>query len=175
MPLNKPSKRPANACPGMSPQGFYQAHTYAPEDSVGYMMRQILNLVAQDVERRLAHTDLTNAQWIPLFKLYCGHASTVAQLARACNLDTGAMTRLLDRLEAKGLCQRVRSEVDRRVVHIELSPAGVQAASEIPKVLCGVQNAHLQGFSAEEFDTLKSLLRRILTNANHIATHAPSE
>ena len=173
--LHKPG--PSAAAPhtcgeGGPQQKFYSAHGYRPEDSVGYMMRQILNLVAQEVELQLAHTDLTNAQWIPLFKLYSGQASTVAQLARTCNLDTGAMTRLLDRLEAKDLCKRVRSEVDRRVVHIELSPAGVQAASQIPKVLCGVQNAHLNGFNSEEFETLKSYLRRILTNAEAIAAHA---
>jgi DNA-binding MarR family transcriptional regulator len=148
---------------------FYQAESYRPEDSVGYLMRQILNRVAQEVERQLAHTDLTNAQWIPLFKLYSGQASTVAELARGCNLDAGAMTRMLDRLEAKSLCKRVRSETDRRVIHIELTPAGTQAASDIPEILSGVQNAHLAGFSAEEFQTLRDYLRRILHNAQSIA------
>jgi DNA-binding MarR family transcriptional regulator len=125
--------------------------------------------VSQEIERQLAHTDLTNAQWIPLFKLYRCEASTVAELARVCHLDAGAMTRLLDRLEAKGLCRRVRSETDRRVVNIELTPAGTQAASDIPEILSGVQNAHLAGFSAEEFETLRSYLRRILHNAQSIA------
>jgi DNA-binding MarR family transcriptional regulator len=148
---------------------FYQAESYRPEDSVGYLMRQILNRVAHEIERQLAHTDLTNAQWIPLFKLYSGQASTVAELARGCHLDAGAMTRMLDRLEAKGLCKRVRSETDRRVVHIELTPAGSKAASDIPEILSGVQNAHLAGFSAEEFETLRDYLRRILQNAQSIA------
>jgi DNA-binding MarR family transcriptional regulator len=148
---------------------FYQAESYRPEDSVGYLMRQILNRVAQEIERQLAHTDLTNAQWVPLFKLYRREVSTVAELARACNLDAGAMTRMLDRLEAKGLCKRVRSETDRRVVHIELTDAGRRAASDIPEILSGVQNAHLAGFSAEEFETLRDYLRRMLHNAQSIA------
>ena len=155
-----------------NPPVFYRAESYQPEDSIGYLMRQILHMVGQDIERQLAHTDLTNAQWIPLFKLYSGQASTVAELARQCNLDAGAMTRMLDRLEAKGLCRRVRSASDRRVVNLELSAAGKQAASDIPHILSGVQNAHLQGFSAEEFHTLRSYLRRILTNAQTIATLA---
>ena len=75
------------------------------------------------------------------------------------------MTRLLDRLEAKGLCRRVRSVADRRVVNIELTEQGEEVASGIPAVLCKVQNAHLTGFSNEEFEMLKSLLRRILDNA----------
>jgi DNA-binding MarR family transcriptional regulator len=148
---------------------FYQAESYDPQDSVGYLMRQILNRVSQEIERQLAHTDLTNAQWIPLFKLYSCKASTVAELARVCNLDAGAMTRMLDRLEAKGLCKRVRSETDRRVVNIELTPAGTKAASDIPEILSGVQNAHLAGFNAEEFQTLRDYLRRILTNAQSIS------
>jgi DNA-binding MarR family transcriptional regulator len=51
-------------------------------------------------------------------------ASTVAELARELNTDPGAMTRLLDRLECKGLCRRSRSTDDRRVVNIELTPEG---------------------------------------------------
>jgi DNA-binding MarR family transcriptional regulator len=151
---------------------FYRAESYNPEDSVGYLMRQILNQVGNEVERQLAHADLTKAQWVPLFKLYLCKTSTVAELARQCNLDAGAMTRMLDRLEAKGLCKRVRSETDRRVVNIELTPAGATAASDIPEILSGVQNAHLAGFNAEEFQTLREYLRRILNNAQSIANLA---
>lgn len=151
---------------------FYCAAGYKPEGSVGYLMRQIINHVGQEVERQLAHTGLTNAQWIPLFKMYTKRASTVAELARECQLDAGATTRMLDRLEAKGLCQRRRSEEDRRVVHIELTEAGNSAAAEIPRVLSGVQNAHLDGFSPEEFELLKSLLQRILNNSKAIAATA---
>lgn len=144
---------------------FYCAQNYCPEESVGYLMRQILSVLAQEVERQLVHADLTNAQWVPLFKLYTRQASTVAELARQSQLDPGAMTRLLDRLEAKGLCKRVRCAADRRVVNIELTAAGLQAASDIPGVLSGVQNAHLAGFNDQEFQTLKAYLRRILGNA----------
>jgi len=151
-----------------TPAAFYCAKDYRPEDSMGYLMRQILNGVAHQVEAQLVHTELTNAQWIPLFKLYMGKASTVAELARECQLDAGAMTRTLDRLEAKNLCRRVRSHTDRRVVNINLTDAGRLAAAEIPHVLSQVQNANLLGFSAEEFETLKGFLRRILANGQAI-------
>ena len=128
-------------------------------------MRRVLATVAHEVERQLEASDLTNAQWVPLLKLFMGRASTVAELARECQLDAGAMTRLLDRLEAKGLCRRVRSVADRRVVNIELTVEGRQAAAGIPEVLSRVQNAHLTGFSVQEFEALKGFLRRILNNA----------
>ncbi len=163
------------AAPAPPPATFYCAEGYRPEESVGYLMRQILNIVAQEVERQLAHTDLTNAQWVPLFKLSMREASTVAELARACHLDAGATTRTLDRLEAKGLCRRVRSEEDRRVVNIALTEAGEEAASAIPGVLSRVQNAHLAGFSEEEFQTLKGFLRRILSNAKAATATPPTD
>ena len=144
---------------------FYRADAYAPEDSVGYLMRRVLTQAAQEVECQLQASDLTNAQWVPLFKLFMGQASTAAELARECHLDGGAMTRLLDRLEAKGLCRRMRSLADRRVVHIELTAIGRTAAAGIPEILSRVQNAHLAGFSLEEFETLKVFLRRMLGNA----------
>lgn len=147
---------------------FYSPDNYQPEASVGYLMRNILNHVAQAVDRELAHTELTNAQWIPLFKLYTKKASTVAELARACEIDNGATTRLLDRMEAKGLCQRVRSEQDRRVVNLELTAAGKTAAGDIPRILSDVQNAHLEGFSRAEFEALQGFLSRILDNAQRI-------
>ncbi|WP_298923067.1 MarR family winged helix-turn-helix transcriptional regulator [uncultured Ramlibacter sp.] len=150
------------------PAEFYDPAHYKPDESVGYLMRRILTMVSAEVERDLLPTGLTNAQWVPLFKLYVGSASTVAELARDCNLDAGAMTRLLDRMEAKGLVKRLRSSEDRRVVNLELTPEGKAAAKRIPVVLCGVQNAHLAGFTREEWQTLKSLLRRILGNAQAI-------
>ena len=163
------SLKPADDTPMEPP---YHASVYCPEDSLGYLMRHITLLVANEVGRQLAHTGMTNAQWIPIYKIYRGDASTAAQLARECHMDNGAMTRTLDRLEAKGLCKRVRSEVDRRVVHIELTEAGRQAASTIPDILCGVQNACLKDFTRQEFESVRAHLRRILTNAENLAPHA---
>lgn len=144
---------------------FYSQGNYVAQESVGYLMRRILTSVSHEVDRELAPCDLTNAQWVPLMKLFLRQASTVAELARECHLDAGAMTRLLDRLEIKGLCRRVRSVADRRVVNIELTDEGREAAKGIPTVLSRVQNAHLAGFSLEEFQQLIGFLRRILANA----------
>ncbi len=157
-----------NDVPTPPPVEFYKVSGYDPQQSVGYLMRRILSTVALEVEHELEASDLTNAQWVPLVKLYMGSASTVAELARECELDAGSMTRLLDRIEAKGLCKRVRSSQDRRVVNMELTPTGLEVAKKIPSVLCRVQNAHLAGFTQEEWETLKSLLTRILGNAQAI-------
>jgi DNA-binding MarR family transcriptional regulator len=152
------------------PADFYRPETYRAEDSIGYLMRRIVSSVAQSVETGLCEPGgPTYPQWMPLYKLHVGAATTVAELARACELDAGAMTRLLDRLEAKGLCRRVRSLEDRRVVNIELTDEGRAAAKEVPHVLCRVQNDVLAGFSQEEWVQLKGYLRRVLDNAQTLS------
>ena len=153
--------------PGSGPAkaAFYRPENYQAQTNVGYLMRRIVSLISQDIDRRMEPHGLTNAQWLPLVKLYLGQAESVAELARTCELDAGAMTRLLDRLECKGLCRRVRSSVDRRVVNLELTSEGNVAAAVIPEVLSEVQNLALAGFTQQEWEQLKDFLQRILENA----------
>ena len=147
---------------------FYRPAEYKPQESVGFLMRRIVHEVSGEIERQFDSCGLTNAQWLPLYKLHLGSASTVAELARECQLDTGGMTRLLDRLEAKGLVRRVRSSEDRRVVNLELTDEGHEAARNVPAVLCRVQNAALRGFSTDEWQQLRDLLARMLRNSQDL-------
>lgn len=155
---------------------FYDAENYRPEESIGYMMRRIMTFAGHSINTKMCEPGSpTFPQWAPLYKLYLGDAATVAELARECQLDTGAMTRLLDRLEAKGLCKRVRSVADRRVVNIELTEEGRNAAKQVPYVLARVQNEHLAGFTTEEWLQLKDYMRRLLDNAQALAARGDKD
>jgi DNA-binding MarR family transcriptional regulator len=143
---------------------FYRSAGYCAEESVGYLMKRIVVSIVAQADKRLDAHGLTSAQWGPLLRLRNSGPSTVAELARWLNADAGAMTRLLDRLEKKGLCKRVRSTEDRRVVQVELTPDGEAAIAEVPAVLAEVLNAHLAGFSKTEWQALKTYLTRMLAN-----------
>ena len=149
-----------------SPVDLYTAGSYCAEESVAYLMKRVLASFIQQAEIQLEPHDLTHAQWMPLFKLRQAKRMAVAELARELQMDAGATTRLLDRLEKKGLCKRVRSTEDRRVVMLELTPEGEAAAALVPGVLTDVLNAHLAGFSKTEWEALKTYLRRMLDNGD---------
>lgn len=155
--------------------GFYQAERYCSEESMGFLMRRIMLSLVNDVDRQLAAQghDLTHAQWAPLYLLYKGRASTLAEMARELQIDPGALTRTLDRLEAKGLCRRVRSTEDRRVSHLSLTDTGQAAAAQVPFVLSEVQNAYLKGFTREEWQLLLGMLSRVLANADALKGKDP--
>ena len=144
------------------PAAFYRAASYASDDSVGYLMKRVMGSIVCQIDKRLVTHGLTSAQWGPLLHLQRSGRCAVAELARRLQMDGGAMTRLLDRLEKKQLCKRVRSTDDRRVVQVELTPQGQTAIAEVPAVLAEVLNAHLSGFSKAEWQTLQGYLRRML-------------
>ena len=90
------------------PADFYTAENLRPETSVGWLNKRVMQSVLLQIDRRLAAHDLTHAQWLPLYRLSRGECDTMAALARDQALDPGAMTRALDRLEAKGLIRSAR-------------------------------------------------------------------
>ena len=151
---------------------FYlgDAMALGDHESVGYLIKLANQVLLRNLDAELQPYDLTAPQWVPLLVISKGHAHTVAGCAREIGVDTGAMTRMLDRLEAKGFIARSRSDHDRRVVNVELTKAGRKIVTLIPPTICRVLNQHLRGFSEEEFETFKDLLRRFLANGDHPPT-----
>ena len=145
---------------------FYVPGEYRPDQSVGFLMKRVLSSILAQADERLAAYDLTHAQWLPLFKLAMKHCDTIAALSRELELDPGAMTRSLDRLEAKGLVRRERSTEDRRVVHLVMTEEGEKIARLVPPVMAEVLNKHLKGFSEDEWKQLIALLARMVANGD---------
>lgn len=144
---------------------FYDGDNYQVHDSIGFLMRQIVGIFSTVIDDRMAAHGLTDAQWKPLIMIKLGQCRTAAELSRLACSDAGAMTRLIDRVEAKGLVRRIRSQEDRRVVNLELTEEGERAAEVVPHVLADLLNTLLAGFSEAEARQLKALLRRMLDNA----------
>ncbi len=143
---------------------FYDARDYPVGQSVGYLVRRLQVSLRRCVDDAMARHGLTDAQWGPLLLISSGRAGTAAALAQALDLDAGAMTRTLDRLQGKGLIRRVRAPHDRRVWLLELTAAGKRAAAKVPTELANANNLHLAGFDRQEFEQLHGYLLRMLEN-----------
>lgn len=156
---------PPPSDPSTDNSRFYDGSDYVPADSIGHLLHQLMLAMRRDIEQRMAAHELTAAQWLPLWKLELGSARTAQELARQMGVDAGSMTRLLDRLEAKGLIERLRSRSDRRVVNLALTAAGKAVVQHVPQALADVNNTYLQGLSRAEWQQLMQLLRRMLANA----------
>jgi DNA-binding MarR family transcriptional regulator len=133
--------------------------------SLGMLFRHLRDGMRARVEHELAVEghDLTFSQFVTLKKLAEGIAS-VTDLARAAELNPGAMTRLLDRLEAKGLVSRVADPGDRRALHIHLTDAGVAIWRDIAQCGQRVHDCALAGMDDADRDQLLRLLERVRAN-----------
>jgi DNA-binding MarR family transcriptional regulator len=138
------------------------------EDNAHRMIcRQIKQVTSSLVRRIDAHMqplELTGMQWEPVLMLWLKRADTVAGLARVSQMGFPSMTRMLDRLEEKELLRRERSELDRRVVNLHLTPKGRKIASKIWPIVVEGMHVHLDGFKKEELAQFNDFLGRMLAN-----------
>ncbi|HST38146.1 MAG TPA: MarR family transcriptional regulator [Conexibacter sp.] len=87
----------------------------------GDLMRADRRLRSRDPKRPGA---LSYAQVRALLLLDADEEATAGQLAKAADLTPASVTALLDQLEQQGMVQRRRSDEDRRVVVVSLTPRG---------------------------------------------------
>ena len=88
----------------------------------------------------LDEIDLTYTQYIAMMVLWEKESVTVKELGEALYLDSGTLTPLLKKMEAKGLITRRRSEADERSLIVTLTEAGDRLkdrAVQVPNRMAG--------------------------------------
>lgn len=104
--------------------------------------------------------DLTYTQYIIFLVLWEQDGISVSQLGEKLYLDSGTLTPLLKKMEAKGWIRRTRSDEDERVVKITLTRKGKELekqAEEIPDKI-----GACIPLKSEEAEDLYRLLYQIL-------------
>lgn len=132
--------------------------------SVGYMLTSVRTRMLQEMDACLNPHGLTGAQFTILRRIAEGAANTAAELCRLLQYDTGSMTRMLDRLEEKGVITRQRSPDDRRVVNIQLTPIGAEQYPKLRDEVRGTINQMFAVLSDDELAQLRELLLRLARN-----------
>ena len=145
---------------------YYNTATYAMKNSVGYLMRMCTNLVLPQMEALFQDQELTFSQWTTLVALHDGRISTPGDLSQNICHDAGSLTRLIDQMVERGLVARGRSETDRRVVTLSLTPRGRALVESLAPKVMHFWNGLLSGFSHAEVDTLIGLLTRLVIVAD---------
>jgi DNA-binding MarR family transcriptional regulator len=138
----------------------YTTKNFMLTESVGFRLVKARNVVVAEMDAALQDLDITGQQMGILLSMKQGAASTPFELSKLLGIDTGLMTRMLDKLETKGLLERSRDPNDRRVVNLTLTAKGQGIAGQIPEIAPHVLNARLRKFTKAEFAELNRLLRK---------------
>jgi DNA-binding MarR family transcriptional regulator len=140
----------------------YTPETFTRSLSVGFALSKARNLIAAEMDAALKQFDITSQQMGILLAMKSGDATTPFELSKLLSIDTGLMTRMLDKLETRSLLERSRSVEDRRVVNLKLTKKGEEVAARIPKIAPRVLNARLKKFTKAEFEELRRLLQKFI-------------
>lgn len=144
---------------------IYDPANFDPYRSIARLMTRVKSEMMDALDRELAPYGVSAAQYVVLVRLAYGQNESASALCEGFSYDPGAMTRMIDRLEAKGLVRRVRTPSDRRRVLIELTDEGRAVCPKLIARAVGVLNRFLDGFTQEDVAKLEALLQRMLANA----------
>jgi DNA-binding MarR family transcriptional regulator len=129
----------------------------------GSLINQVGRELRTAVESGLAPFGVTAQQAALLLQAARGETSP-NRLAALLGTDTAGMTRLLDRLEAKGLITRGKHPDDRRSIVIEPTKDGTALTPRLAPVFGRVTFRLLDGFSEQEIHQLTTMLQRMIEN-----------
>ncbi|MDP9089390.1 MAG: MarR family winged helix-turn-helix transcriptional regulator [Pseudomonadota bacterium] len=116
-------------------------------------------------DAEVASLEVTAAQFVIIANVLKGHASSACGLCKFMDYDRGAMSRMIDRLESKGLLRRVALAHTRRTMALEVTAAGKAAFPKMQACLNKVVNRLLKGVSKSEVRAVERTLKRMLANS----------
>ena len=132
--------------------------------AIGPLIGRVRSVLLSKLDGELQPFGMTGMQFAILKSLADGSVGTSADLCRLLHYDAGSMTRLVDRLEEKGLIRRERSRDDRRVVSLRVTGAGRTLLPRLWDSAASVTQRMLTGFTALEVDHLRNFLGRMIEN-----------
>ncbi|AVM55243.1 MarR family winged helix-turn-helix transcriptional regulator [Capnocytophaga sp. oral taxon 864] len=118
--------------------------------------------ITQQYAKYLMPLDLTYPQYLVLLVLWEEKNLSVNAIGEKLYLDSGTLTPLLKRMEAKELLTRTRSAQDERTVLINLTEKGKKLQTKAKKI--PIQLKEETPLSEEELETLKTLVNKLLNH-----------
>ncbi len=132
------------------------------ETHLGYWLRFVSNHVSHGFKLKLASRDVTVAEWVLLRELYGKAKARPSDIAASLGMTRGAISKLADRLAAKGLIAKSAGGSDRRTQILALTHSG---RALVPKLaaLADKNDAEFFGHLPKETKaTLMRVLREIV-------------
>jgi DNA-binding MarR family transcriptional regulator len=130
-----------------------------PKLTMDSIVRGISTL--QDRALQEAGLDLTAQQATVAILLFELGEQAVHQLTSLLEINQSAVTRLVDRLEERGLAERSNRRGDGRVVNVQLTTKGRAEAAVAREAIEGLKDALLTGVAPDDLDVFWKVLRQM--------------
>jgi DNA-binding MarR family transcriptional regulator len=128
---------------------------------LGYWLRRVSNEVSGAFARALSSERVSVAEWVALRLLFDETKRTPGDLAELTGMTRGAVSKVLDKLEAKALVTRSGNPEDNRVQWLSLTRSGRRLAPKLAKLADRNDARFFDCLNASERTTLRKLLERL--------------
>jgi len=132
-----------------------------PEDYLGYQLARASHLVTSSLHDQFAGHGVSVPTWRILTSAL-EKRRTITEIGQLVLMKQSALSRALDRLERDGLIARKRSETERRLVYIELTPKGRKQAEQLRATAALHEKKIRQSLSAGDLKQLGLMLDRVI-------------
>ncbi len=137
------------------------------ETKGGYYISQIKQTGGRVFERLLGAAgieEFNGAQGKILYVLWKAEQMPIVELSRRTSLAKSTLTSMLDRMESRGLLERIPSEKDRRRINIRLTDRARALQADYERVSEQMNECYYKGFADDEIARFESMLARVLEN-----------
>lgn len=131
------------------------------------MFKSLLKKMTQEWNRRMGD-GFSVTLFRMLFVLNDRGPQKAADLADTLSVTSGAVTGLADKLIAKRLVNRQRSEEDRRVVYLRITEEGKETLERLLKEQRETLSLFFEGLPAEDIEHLKRIFSLMLARVEHL-------
>jgi DNA-binding MarR family transcriptional regulator len=125
------------------------------------LMKKVFKAVKSDISN-LFKDQISNSELIILKMLSENSELKLSEISRILNVSKAHLTAVTDTLDQKLLIERNRSENDRRVVNLKITPYGLETIKKLDTLKTNYFINKFENFSIEELDTLTNMLEKIL-------------
>ena len=151
-----------------------KAETVILEEQPGYYIRRLQQIaVAIFLEETEAH-GVTPVQYAALHAAQRQPGLDQRTLAATIGFDTSTIGGVIDRLEKRGLIERLASPTDRRVRLLQVTPAGATLIDELVPDMLKAQQRILAPLPAADRSRFLAMLKTVV-DGNNGSSRAPSE
>lgn len=139
-------------------------YKHSLQDDIGYWLSRLRMKVHSSFLAKLASQNIAILEWHILISLYNEDASNIVELANFIEVDKGAVSRVLDKLEANGLAVRQPGK-DRRSSIVRLTVKGEELTPKLAQLAELNEKEFFSCLNESETKHLKSIIKKLLEHA----------
>lgn len=132
------------------------------DDYLPALLAQASHLISGEFHRIVTAKGFTVSEWRVLASLAGGKAISIGELASVSTMKQPTVTRILDRMEAKGEVRRVADQADRRVTRVRITAKGTRAVEKLIPLAHEHSNRVLEPFGLARAAGLTAMLQQMI-------------